>query len=168
VTSALATVCHQRDVRVKVVSARPFRAPELGEKLTWEKWSPARRFAVFEEFDIGIMPLTDVPYSRGKEGFKLKEYMAAGLPVVCSPIGYNRQIVEHGVVGFFAQSETDWVRHLKRLADDPELRARLGRAGRHAAETAFDYPEEMLRLGEFLRDVHRGRTSEATQPPAHA
>jgi glycosyltransferase involved in cell wall biosynthesis len=168
VTGALATVCQHRDVRVKVVSARPFRAPELGEKLTWEEWSPARRFEVFEDFDIGIMPLIDEPYSRGKEGFKLKEYMAAGLPVVCSPIGYNRQIVEHGVVGFFAHSEPEWVRYLKRLADDPELRARLGRAGRRAAETTFDFPQEMLRLGKFLRDVYGGRISEATPPPAHA
>jgi glycosyltransferase involved in cell wall biosynthesis len=166
VTAALAMVCQQRDVRVKVVSAQPYSPDELGEKVTWEEWSPARRFAVFEDFDIGIMPLADDRYSRGKEGFKLKEYMAAGLPVVCSPVGYNRQIVEHGVVGFFAQTEQEWVRYLKHLVDDPELRSRLGRAGRHAAETTFDYPEEMSRLGRFLRDVQRGRAAEARPRPA--
>jgi glycosyltransferase involved in cell wall biosynthesis len=156
VTHALASVCRQRDVRVKVVSARPFQASELGDKLTWEPWSPSRRFAVFADVDIGIMPLADEPYQRGKEGFKLKEYMAAGLPVVCSPVGYNRQLVEHGVVGFFARTEADWVQHLERLIDDPELRARLGRAGRLTAETKFDHSRQMLRLGKFLHAVHRG------------
>jgi glycosyltransferase involved in cell wall biosynthesis len=153
VTGALATVCEQRDVLVKVVSAQPFRPYQLGEKVVWEQWSPTRRFSVFEDFDIGIMPLTDDPYSRGKEGFKLKEYMAAGLPVVCSPVGYNRQIVQHGVNGFLADTEMEWVRYLIRLADSPELRAELGKAGRHAAEALFDYPKELGRFGEFLLAV---------------
>lgn len=164
VRGALARVCQERDVCVKVVSARPFRMPELGERLVWEPWSPGGRFSVFGDLDIGIMPLADEPYQRGKEAFKLKEYMAAGLPVVCSPVGHNRQIVEHGVVGFFARSEHEWVRHLERLIDDPELRARLGRAGRHVAQTRFDYPRHMWRLGRFLQAVHRGRDPEATPP----
>jgi glycosyltransferase involved in cell wall biosynthesis len=156
VGGALARVCRERDVRVKVVSGRPFRLPELGERSVWEPWSPTRRFSVFGDLDIGIMPLADEPYQRGKEAFKLKEYMAAGVPVVCSPVGHNRQVVQHGVVGFFARSEHDWVRHLERLIDDPELRARLGRAGRQVAETTFDYPRLARRFGEFLRAVHQG------------
>ena len=151
VRGALARVCSERDVYVKVVSARPFRLPELGERSVWEPWSPARRFSVFDDLDIGIMPLADEPYQRGKEAFKLKEYMAAGLPVVCSPVGHNRQVVAHGVVGYFARSEHEWVQCLERLIDDPELRARLGRAGRQVAETTFDYPGHMRRFGEFLR-----------------
>ena len=143
-------------MRVKVVSGRPFRLPELGERSVWEPWSPGRRFAVFGDLDIGIMPLADEPYQRGKEAFKLKEYMAAGVPVVCSPVGHNRQVVQHGVVGFFAHSEHEWVRHLERLIDEPELRARHGRAGRQVAETTFDYPGHARRFGEFLWAVHQG------------
>jgi glycosyltransferase involved in cell wall biosynthesis len=97
------------------------------------------------------MPLADEPYQRGKEGFKLKEYMAAGLPVVCSPVGFNRQLVEDGVVGFFARSEPEWVRQLERLVGDPELRRRLGQAGRRLAETSFDHHQHLRRLGRFLR-----------------
>jgi glycosyltransferase involved in cell wall biosynthesis len=165
VSGALAQVCQERDVCVKVVSARPFRLPALGERSVWEPWSSDRRFCVFGDLDIGIMPLADEPYQRGKEAFKLKEYMAAGLPVVCSPVGHNRQVVEPGVVGYFARSEREWVQHLERLIDDPELRARLGRAGRHIAETTFDSPQHMRRFGEFLRAVHRGGDPEATPPP---
>ena len=167
VSGALAKVCQERDVCVKVVSAQPFRMPELGERSLWEPWSPGSRFSVFGDLDIGIMPLADEPYQRGKEGFKLKEYMAAGLPVVCSPVGHNRQIVEHGVAGYFAQSEHEWVRQLERLIDDPELRAQLGRAGRHIAETMFDHPRHMRRLCRFLQAVHQGREPEAA-PPAQA
>jgi glycosyltransferase involved in cell wall biosynthesis len=151
VTGALATVCRRHDVQVKVVSGRPFQAPELDGRLAWEQWSPARRYAVFGDLDIGIMPLADEPYQRGKEGFKLKEYMAAGLPVVCSPVGCNRQLVEDGVVGFFARSEPEWVRQLERLVGDPELRRRLGQAGRRLAETSFDHHQHLRRLGRFLR-----------------
>jgi glycosyltransferase involved in cell wall biosynthesis len=150
VTEALAAVCRRRDVRVKVVSAQPFRSDHLGGDLVWEQWSPGRRFAVFADIDIGIMPLADEPYQRGKEGLKLKEYMAAGLPVVCSPVGMNCQIVAHGVVGYFARSEQEWVQYLERLVDDPELRTRLGRAGRRLAEATFDQDEQMRRLGGFL------------------
>jgi len=156
VTGALERVCRERPVRVKVVSDRPFHAAGFGQRLEWEPWSVDRRFSVFEDLDIGIMPLADGPYERGKEAFKLKEYMAAGLPVVCSPVGQNRSVVEHGVVGFFARSERDWVRCLERLIDDPALRAKLGQAGREIAEATFDFPRQARRLGAFLCAIHRG------------
>jgi len=165
VTGALARICRERLVRVKVVSDQPFHTAELIERLEWEPWSADRRFSVFEELDIGIMPLADGPYERGKEAFKLKEYMAAGLPVVCSPVGHNQRVVKHGVVGFFARSEQDWVLYLERLIDNPTLRARLGRAGREFAETTFDFPEQARRLGAFFWAVHQGLDPDSLDPP---
>ena len=93
-------------------------------------WSEETEVSQIQGLDIGIMPLTDTPFARGKCGFKLIQYMACGLPVVASPIGVNRQIVEHGVNGYLASGETEWRFALTSLLSDPELRRRMGEAGR--------------------------------------
>ncbi len=150
VLDALACVCQRLPARVKVISGQPFEARELGDRLTWEPWSLERRFSLFADLDIGIMPLADTPYNRGKEAYKLKEYMAAGLPVICSPVGHNLQVMEHGRVGYFARTRQEWVDHLVRLIEDPELRARLGGAGRALAEERYAFPLQARRLAAFL------------------
>lgn len=149
----LARVCTERDARVRVVSERPYAHPLLGARLTWERWTPAREFTLFQDFDIGVMPLADTAYNRGKEAYKVKEYMAAGLPSVCSPVGHNLQIVRHGVTGFFAADGDAWVTHLIRLIDDVALRARMGAAARGDAEARFSLAAHSERLAAFLRAV---------------
>ena len=81
-------------------------------------------------FDVGIMPLPNDAWSRGKCGFKLIEYLACGVPVVASPVGVNSQIVRVGESGFLCDTDSEWIGALKRLAGDPELRRRMGAAGR--------------------------------------
>jgi glycosyltransferase involved in cell wall biosynthesis len=100
-------------------------------------WSEASETAQLHGFDIGIMPLTDDPWARGKCGFKLIQYMACGLPVVASPVGVNCQIVEHGGNGYLAGTEAEWVSALTTLLDDAALRERLGRAGRLKVEQRY-------------------------------
>ncbi len=146
----LARVCAERDARVRVVSERPYAHPLLGERLIWERWTPAREFTLFQDFDIGVMPLADTAYNRGKEAYKVKEYMAAGLPSVCSPVGHNLEVIRHGVTGFFAADADAWVAHLIRLIDDASLRARMGAAARADAEARFSLAVQSERLAEFL------------------
>lgn len=156
---ALAQVC-ARGARVHVVGDVPLEAPELGDALTNERWRPEREFEVFRAFDVGIMPLEDTEYDRGKEGFKIKEYMAAGLPVVCSPIGHNLHVVEDGVTGLFASTEDQWVAALGRLMDDVELRARLGTSGRTRVELHWSLRAQAERLAEILRHLAPVRGAE--------
>jgi glycosyltransferase involved in cell wall biosynthesis len=73
----------------------------------------------------------------GKAGFKLLQYMAAGLPVVASPVGFNRELVRHGVNGFLADSAEEWERYLTQLLNDRDLRRRMGQQGRQLVEKEF-------------------------------
>ena len=140
IVPALARVCRDGEAIVHVVGDKPFAAPELGQALRWEHWSLERETALFDGFDIGVMPLPNDEFSRGKEAFKIKEYMAAGLPVVASPVGHNVHVVVHGVTGFLADDLDAWTGYLKLLVELAELRAELGAAGRRVAEQRYSLP----------------------------
>jgi glycosyltransferase involved in cell wall biosynthesis len=101
------------------------------------------------------MPLADTPYNRGKEGYKLKEYMAAGLPVVCSPVGRNLDVVEEGITGVFARSATEWEERLRELVRSVQLRQRLGEAGRLRALDQFGASRQAESLADLLELVTR-------------
>jgi len=104
------------------------------EKRPWSRDTEAADLSVG---DIGLAPLPDNRFTRGKCGFKILQCQAAGLPVVASPVGVNAQYVQDGVTGFLASDTAQWVDRLAALIENPKLRASLGRAGRRAVE-AFD------------------------------
>ena len=80
--------------------------------------------------DVGLMPLTDDVWTRGKCGFKALQYMALGIPAMASPVGVNTSIIDHGVNGFLCSSAAQWIAGLKELAGNPGLRQQMGRQGR--------------------------------------
>ncbi len=96
-------------------------------------WTEASEIASVQDMDIGIMPLPDERWARGKCGYKLIQYMACGLPTIASPVGVNADIVVAGETGFLARDATEWAAALERLIADPTLRTRLGAAGRTRA-----------------------------------
>ena len=114
-------------------------------------WSEATEVKDILGFDVGIMPLPDEPWERGKCGYKLIQYMACARPVIASPVGANRQIVEQGVNGFLAETYDDWRSALDMLYAAPELRARLGAAGRRKVETAYCTRVTAPRLANLLK-----------------
>ncbi len=97
-------------------------------------WSKATEAADLRTGDIGLAPLPDDPYTRGKCGFKILQYQAAGLPVVASPVGVNAQYVREGVTGFLARDGPQWVDRLRTLIENPALRATLGQCGQGDVE----------------------------------
>jgi glycosyltransferase involved in cell wall biosynthesis len=97
-------------------------------------------------FDIGIMPLDRGPWTLGKAGFKLLLYMAAGLPVVASPVGFNRNLVQHGVNGFLADTAEEWEQYLSQLLNDPDLRRRMGQEGRRLVENEYSLRPTFAKL----------------------
>ena len=93
-------------------------------------WTIDGELEVLRGFTIGIMPLQDTVWERGKCGFKLLQYMACGVPVIGSPVGVNIDIIEDGINGFLADSLEEWRSKLERLIQDPELRQNLAARGR--------------------------------------
>jgi len=100
-------------------------------------WSEATEAGALAAAHIGIMPLTDDEWSRGKCAFKLLQYMAASLPCVASPIGANTEAVIDGVNGFHAATLEDWESRLEMLIVSPTLRARFGAAGLEHVERRY-------------------------------
>ena len=119
-------------------------------------WSEEKEVADIQCFDVGIMPMPDDPWARGKCGYKLIQYMACGRPVVASPVGANQQIVEDGVNGFLAATTADWVRALCTLRDSSDLRERMGKAGRFKVETQYCIQVTAPRLLSLLHSGSRG------------
>jgi hypothetical protein len=123
--------------------------------LRWRylEWSETAETQLSSYFDVGIMPLTDDEYQKGKCGCKILQYMAAGLPAVVSPVGINTKLVEHGERGFLAETEEEWSVAIRTLMSDPVLRQKLGSAGRDFVEREYSLRVWLPVLLELLRRV---------------
>jgi glycosyltransferase involved in cell wall biosynthesis len=116
-------------------------------------WSEETEVAAIKGMDIGLMPLPDTPWTRGKCGYKLIQYMACGLPVVASPVSVNKEIVEHGVNGFLAESDEEWRLAIETLLSDADMRRRMGAAGRKKVEDSYSLEVWGPRVAQMLRQV---------------
>lgn len=142
---ALAELAAKGSFRIILVGATPMAL--AGFPVERVVWSPETEAAQLARFDVGVMPLPDLPWERGKCGYKLIQYMASSLPIVASPVGANRDIVVPGETGFLADTRADWVAALTRLAQDGALRQRMGMAGRRRAEEHYSL---QTRAPEFI------------------
>lgn len=100
-------------------------------------WNKETESTDLDEIDIGVMPLPDTDWARGKCGLKGLQYMAKGIATVMSPVGVNSIIIEDGVNGFLANDENEWVSKISMLIDNPALRQQLGAAGRNTVEQKY-------------------------------
>jgi glycosyltransferase involved in cell wall biosynthesis len=116
-------------------------------------WTQANEVEQAATFDVGLMPLPDDAWTRGKCGFKALQYMGLGIPAVCSPVGVNREIIEHNVNGYLAGTPEDWHKILTKLIADPQERARTGRAGRSRVRQAYALNVQSPRMVQILEDL---------------
>lgn len=135
-------------VRIVLVGPRSVQLANLPVEI--RPWSETTEADLIQQFDIGIMPLTDSLWERGKCGYKLIQYMACGLPVVASAVGVNRLIVQPGVNGFLAKTPDEWFAALKSLCEDAWMRKRMGEEGRKMMENNYSLQVMAPKLIELL------------------
>jgi glycosyltransferase involved in cell wall biosynthesis len=158
----LRRVAAERDFRLAVVSRQGIDLPGISvEHVPWTLAGQERDLA---SLDVGLMPLDDSPWSRGKCAYKLLQYMAAGVPVVASPVGMNTEVVADGVNGLLAATPDAWFRALIGLIDDADLAWRLGRAGRETVVARFGYPGVARDWRDFLDALVASETSPLAAP----
>jgi glycosyltransferase involved in cell wall biosynthesis len=104
-------------------------------------------------FDVGLMPLSDDEWSRGKCGLKALQYMALGIPAVVSPVGVNTTIVRDGVNGFYASTEEEWIDRIALLLEDEPLRRSLGEEARRTVEESYSARAHVPRVARILMEA---------------
>jgi glycosyltransferase involved in cell wall biosynthesis len=132
-------------------AGEPVDAP--GIDVDNQQWALGREVHLFNTCDVGVYPLTDDEWSKGKCGFKAIQFMACGVPVVAAAVGVNREIIQDGVNGFLASGDDEWVAKLGRLLDDAALRARFAEAGRRTVEERYSLRVNAPKLADTLRAV---------------
>ncbi|MCS6935118.1 MAG: glycosyltransferase family 4 protein [Chitinophagales bacterium] len=119
-----------RSLRAKLLVIADRRPDIEDENFEFVKWNKATEAEDVLRMNIGIMPLADDDWSRGKCGFKAIQYMALGIPAVASPVGVNTQIIDHGINGYLCRTEEEWEHAIRTLAGDASLREKAGIAAR--------------------------------------
>lgn len=122
-----------------------------GVEIIKKRWSLWDEPSDLQSFDIGIMPLTDGAWTRGKCAFKALIYMATGIPVVISPVGTNNEVIADGVEGYFANSKNEWIDRLNRLIKNRELRQNMGAKGRESVVSKYSKQIGFKKLCDVIR-----------------
>ncbi|MNX97741.1 D-inositol-3-phosphate glycosyltransferase [compost metagenome] len=134
IAPTLASVAADLPFRLRVIGAR-FEAPGL--EIECRPWREESEIREIQELAVGIMPLLDSPWERGKCGYKLIQYMACGIPVIASPVGVNQQIVAHERNGYLASSREEWAQAFRAMGSNESLRRFMGQQGRSDVEKQY-------------------------------
>jgi hypothetical protein len=147
----LSRLADRLDASLVVVCDCEYRSAHLPTECV--PWTLEGEVEALQSFNIGIMPLADNEWTRGKCGFKALQYMACGIPSVSSDVGFNSDLVLDGVNGFLARNEDEWVEKICLLAKDSALRARMGQEGRRTVEEKYSLEIGGALLVDALRSA---------------
>jgi glycosyltransferase involved in cell wall biosynthesis len=131
------------------------REPSFGgilrERLEYIPWSAEIEVESIQEMTVGIMPLSDDEWCRGKCSYKMLQYMACGIPVVVSPVGMNGLVLAQAEVGLAAETKSQWIDNLMQLLHSVEQRREFGKNGRRLILVQYDVPIIATRLASCLK-----------------
>ncbi len=122
-------------ISIKVIGDSRYRNDDLG--IVGIEWSRADEVLELSTIDIGIMPLPDDPWARGKCGLKGLQYMALEIPTIMSPVGVNSDIITDGENGFLASTKEEWIEKLSKLIDSAQLRVKMGNEARKTVVSGY-------------------------------
>jgi glycosyltransferase involved in cell wall biosynthesis len=142
------------NLRLKIVADFDLSgASALGVRTLCVRWSTASEAAELASAQVGISPMPENPWTRGKCGLKVLQYMAAGLPVVASAAGVHGDIIVDGQTGFLATDAAAWIAALRRLHSDPSLRAKMGAAGRQRVVENYSVAATFAKMLRSLETI---------------
>ena len=147
----LEELARRRPFRFLAIGAPQFSVP--GVAVECRPWNARTEVEDLWGMDVGVMPLTDDPWAQGKCGMKALQYMGVGIPAVVSPVGVNREIVEHGRNGLHAATAEDWIGGLGALISDPGLRLRLGQQARRSVEERFSAEVHAPQVAALIKSI---------------
>jgi glycosyltransferase involved in cell wall biosynthesis len=147
----LQELARREQFRLRVIG--PSDCKLEGVELDVVPWRSETEAEDLSAADIGVMPLPDDAWSRGKCGCKALQYMGLGIPAVCSPVGMNTDLIRDGENGFLAQGADEWLGKLTILLRSPELRRKLGLAGRKTVEKNFSARSQVPRVHQIFQSV---------------
>ena len=150
---ALKKLAERESFRLRVIGTPTYDCPPVDVEVM--RWRSETEVVDLHGVDIGVMPLPDDRWSKGKCGLKALQFMALGIPTVCSPVGVNTDIIQDDQNGFIAGTEDEWVEKLSRLLRSHELRQRLGNAGRVTVEQKYSAITQTPRVYEIFKSVLR-------------
>jgi glycosyltransferase involved in cell wall biosynthesis len=150
----LQSICGEMAVRFRAVGAGLGAERDRFPGMELAAWSWESEVGEVQGFDIGIMPLIDAPFERGKSGYKLVQYMACGVPAIASPVGANKAVLSTAC-GCFATADEEWSAALRRLIADAALRKKLGHEGRKRAVAQYSLQAHAPRLIALFEEVAR-------------
>jgi len=116
-------------------------------------WNYEREIDDLKSLDIGLMPLFDDLWSKGKCGFKIIQYLGVGVPAVCTPVGINRDVIEDNVNGLWANTQDEWIEKLSVLVEDASLREKMGREGRRKIMDEYTVQVCAPKLLEWIKEL---------------
>ena len=126
---------------------------DLGNRVQYIPWSEDSEVSEIQKFDVGIMPLEDSPWEKGKCSYKIIQYFACGIPAIVSPIGMNKEVVTPGENGFWASTEEEWLTAIQTLKQDKELRNVMGLQGRIEVENTYSIQVTAKKWMGILNDL---------------
>jgi glycosyltransferase involved in cell wall biosynthesis len=135
-------------VELKIVCDTFFDCERI--KVIKKNWNSEEEVTDLQGFDVGLMPLVDDPWSWGKCGLKIIQYQGVGVPVVCTPVGINKDLVEDGINGYWAMTMEEWEKKISLLIENSQLRERMGREGRRRVLKNYTYQACAPRLFSIL------------------
>ncbi len=142
---------YQEKVKFKIIVDFQYKVDELN--LISTEWNISTEINDLSEIDIGIMPLPDDDWSKGKCGFKGLQYMALEIPTVMSPIGINTEIIEDGINGFLAKTDKEWFEKLSLLIESKELREKLGKNGRKTIIEKYSVNSQKEKYIDYFNEL---------------
>ncbi len=151
IRDVLQELAKTENFRLRVIGTPNYKIPGVDTEAM--QWRSSTELDDLREIDIGLMPLPDEDWSRGKCGLKALQYMALGIPTICSPVGVNSTIIKDGENGYLADGTAEWVEKLKLMLHSPELRQKIGMAGRKTVEDEYSAKVIAPKVLEIFRSV---------------